>query len=68
MPKMKTHKAAAKRYKISGSGKIIRRTAFGKHLLVNKSGSRKNRVVGQEATVFKGDTYKIQRELPYGVE
>lgn len=68
MPKMKTHKAAAKRYKISGSGKIIRRTAFGKHLLVGKSGNRKNRIVGQEALVSKGDTYKIQRELPYGVE
>ncbi len=41
MPKMKTHKAAAKRYKVTASGKIQRRHAGIGHLLQHKSGSRK---------------------------
>lgn len=41
MPKLKTHKATAKRVKITGSGKIVRERAFGNHMLSKKSKSRK---------------------------
>lgn len=44
MPKMKTHKGTAKRIKITSTGKLIRRRAFGAHLLAKKSKSRKRRI------------------------
>ncbi len=44
MPKMKTHKGTAKRIKKSASGKLLRRRAFGNHLLSKKSASRKRRI------------------------
>ena len=44
MPKMKTHRAAAKRYKVTGTGKITRRHAGIGHLLQHKSESRKRKI------------------------
>ncbi len=44
MPKMKTHKGTAKRVKVTSSGKLLRRRAFGGHLLAKKSASRKRRI------------------------
>jgi large subunit ribosomal protein L35 len=41
MPKLKTHKGTAKRIKITSTGKLTRRRAFGTHLLAKKSKSRK---------------------------
>ena len=41
MPKLKTHKATAKRIKITGSGKLARERAFGNHILAKKSKARK---------------------------
>jgi large subunit ribosomal protein L35 len=41
MPKMKTHRGAAKRFEITGTGKIRRRKAYGSHLLSKKSSGRK---------------------------
>jgi large subunit ribosomal protein L35 len=41
MPKMKTHRGAAKRFEITGGGKIRRRKAYGSHLLTKKSSQRK---------------------------
>ena len=64
MPKMKTHKATAKRYKVTGSGKLVRRKAGGLHLLVGKSPARKNRVKG-EADVDKSDENRVKLALPY---
>lgn len=58
MPKMKTHKGTAKRVRITGSGKLIRRRAYGSHLLAKKSGGRK-RVIGTEAII----SGKIARNL-----
>jgi large subunit ribosomal protein L35 len=43
---MRTHRGAAKRFRISGTGKIMRRKATGNHMLVKKTGSRKRRVSG----------------------
>jgi large subunit ribosomal protein L35 len=64
MPKMKTHKAGAKRYKVTASGKILRRKAGRKHLLGHKSTTRKNRLSGM-TEVFEGNIEKIKLELPY---
>lgn len=44
MPKLKTSKTAAKRFKITGSGKIMRRKAYNSHMFFHKSGSRKRRL------------------------
>jgi large subunit ribosomal protein L35 len=48
MPKMKTHKGAAKRLRVTGSGKIVRRKAWGAHLFKSKSAGRKSRLKGND--------------------
>ena len=64
MPKMKTHKSAAKRYKITASGKIQRRHAGIGHLLQHKAESRKRKIFGD---VVISESYEklISKELPY---
>lgn len=64
MPKMKTHRAGAKRYKVTASGKILRRKAGKKHLLQHKDPARKARLSGM-VEVFDGNLEKIKAELPY---
>ncbi len=64
MPKMKTHRSAAKRYKVTASGKILRRQAGKGHLLAHKSQSRKKRLTGM-VEVFEGNVALISKELPY---
>jgi large subunit ribosomal protein L35 len=44
MPKMKTHKGTAKRIKVTSTGKLTRRRAFGAHLLANKGKGRKRNI------------------------
>ncbi len=62
MPKMKTHRGAAKRFKVTGSGKIRRRSAFLNHILEKKSESRKRRLArGNELT--GGDVKRAKRLL-----
>jgi large subunit ribosomal protein L35 len=46
MPKMKTHRGAAKRFRITRTGKILHRKATGNHMLTKKSGGRRRRVEG----------------------
>ncbi len=46
MPKMKTHKATAKRIRLTGSGKLVRKIAGASHLMAKKSRSRKRRLKG----------------------
>jgi large subunit ribosomal protein L35 len=46
MPKMKTHRGAAKRFRVTGTGKVLRRKGTGNHMLIKKSGSRKRRISG----------------------
>jgi len=46
MPKMKTHRGAAKRFRVSPTGKVLRRKASGNHMLTKKSSSRRRRVSG----------------------
>ncbi len=64
MPKMKTHRSAAKRYSVTATGKIKRRPSGKKHLLAHKSVTRKNRLSGV-VDVFKGNVDLILKELPY---
>ena len=64
MPKMKTHRSAAKRYKITGTGKVLRQKAGKGHLLAHKSTARKNRMTGL-TEVFAGNLDMISKELPY---
>jgi large subunit ribosomal protein L35 len=62
MPKMKTHKGTAKRIKITSTGKLLRRRAFGAHLLAKKSKSRK-RAINTPALVSGGQAKNIKRAL-----
>jgi large subunit ribosomal protein L35 len=64
MPKMKTHRGAAKRFKKTGSGKLKRSHAFTSHLLGHKSSKRK-RHLRQPAIVSKGDQKRIEQMLTY---
>jgi large subunit ribosomal protein L35 len=62
MPKMKTHRGAAKRFRLTGSGKVMRRKAFKNHILEKKSPDRKRRL-GRPADVAPGDRDRIERLL-----
>lgn len=64
MPKLKTHRGAAKRFKLTATGKIKRAKAFKSHLLENKSSRRKRRL-RQPTVVSAGDAARIKRLLPY---
>ncbi len=64
MPKMKTHRSGAKRYKITAGGKILRRQAGKGHLLQHKSASRK-RKLSSMVEVSATHTKLVLKELPY---
>jgi large subunit ribosomal protein L35 len=64
MPKLKSRKAAAKRFRRTGSGKIVRRKAFGNHLL-EKKGPVRMRRLANKALVSDGDTENVELMLPY---
>jgi large subunit ribosomal protein L35 len=64
MPKLKTRKSAAKRYKISGTGKLLRRKAGRGHLQEGKSPKSKT-VRKQDQSIHPTDAYKIANMLPY---
>lgn len=64
MPKLKTRKAAAKRFRATGSGKIKRRKAYKSHLLEHKSSTRKNRL-SKPALVSEQDDNNVRLMLPY---
>jgi len=62
MPKMKTRKSAAKRFRITGSGKVVRRKAFGCHLLTKKSAKRK-RYLKKSSLVSKTNLQDVKRMI-----
>ncbi len=64
MPKIKTKSAAKKRFKVSGSGKIIRNKAYHSHLLTKKSSKRKRRLKAHPA-VDTTNVKPLKRMLPY---
>jgi len=63
MPKMKTHRGAAKRFKKTGCGKFKRHRAYGSHLLTKKSARRKRRL-RKPATVSASDYKRVEKLLP----
>jgi large subunit ribosomal protein L35 len=66
MPKLKTRKAAAKRFRVTGSGtKIMRRKAFKNHLLNHKSKERTRRRLSNMALVHESDEENVRLMLPY---
>jgi large subunit ribosomal protein L35 len=62
MPKMKTHKGAAKRFQTTGTGKLVRRKAFKNHILEKKAAKRKRRL-GREEELVGGDRERMKRLL-----
>lgn len=64
MPKMKTHRGAAKRFKRTGTGKLSRRKAYASHLLTHKTTKRK-RKLRQDAILSSADTKRVESLLPY---
>jgi large subunit ribosomal protein L35 len=64
MPKLKTHKGAAKRFRKTGTGKIVRNHAFARHILTSKARSRK-RKLGQSVVADPADQAKLKEMLPY---
>ncbi len=64
MPKIKTHRGAAKRFKRTGSGKLSRHHAFASHLLTHKSPKRKRRL-RKSSILSSADVKRVDRLLPY---
>ena len=64
MPKVKTNRGAAKRFKATGSGKIKRRKAFSSHILTKKSTKRK-RNLRKSGLIDESNTKAVKRMLPY---
>ena len=64
MAKMKTHRGAAKRFKVTGTGKVIKFSSYKSHKLEKKSSKRKRQLRhGQVAS--KADTKRVRELLPY---
>ena len=64
MPKLKTHRGAAKRFKKTKNGKFLRGSAFKRHILSSKTTKRKRGLRGT-TLVAKVDSVKLARMLPY---
>ncbi len=62
MPKMKTHRGAAKRFKATGSGKLRRRRAMRNHILEKKPSTRTRRLK-DEVVLAPGDSARIKKML-----
>ena len=63
MPKMKTHRGAAKRFKITGSGKVKRYRANKSHILTKKSPKRKRRLRRPDLVATPGEVKHVKRLL-----
>ncbi|HXV83341.1 MAG TPA: 50S ribosomal protein L35 [Candidatus Binatia bacterium] len=64
MPKIKSNRAAMKRFKVTGSGKIKRNRGFKSHLLSSKNKKRKRRL-RQPTTVAAVESKNIRKLIPY---
>jgi len=62
--KAKTRKAVAKRFKVTGTGKILRRKQGGRHILQKKNSKRK-RSLGQATLVSDADIKRVKESLPF---
>jgi large subunit ribosomal protein L35 len=64
MPKLKSHRGAAKRFKKTASGKFKRGKAFKRHILTSKPTGRKRNARGS-VVVHESDMHRVKRMLPY---
>ncbi|MCX6543234.1 MAG: 50S ribosomal protein L35 [Acidobacteria bacterium] len=64
MPKIKTHRGAAKRFKKTATGKFVRHSAFKRHLLGSKTTKRKRQLT-KPTVVSKSDHGTLEKMLPY---
>lgn len=58
MPKMKTHRASAKRFRVTRNGKVMHRKSSGNHMLTKKSSSRRRRIEGMAPLAVGATTIK----------
>ncbi|HEV7859130.1 MAG TPA: 50S ribosomal protein L35 [Pyrinomonadaceae bacterium] len=65
MPKLKTHKGAAKRFRLTATGKIKRGHSHARHILTSKTHKRK-RQLDIDTYVSDGDQKRVEGMLPYG--
>jgi large subunit ribosomal protein L35 len=65
MPKLKTHKNAAKRFEFTGTGKMLRTKQMGSHLRRKKS-HRTKALFGTKLPVSPADVKRLSRLVPYG--
>lgn len=65
MPKLKTHKGAAKRFRLTATGKVKRGHSHARHILTKKSNKRK-RLLDIDGLVSKSDEGRVAAMLPYG--
>ena len=63
MPKMKTHRGAAKRLKVTGTGKVKRSKAYKSHILTKKTSKRKRRLRQSAIITTPGEVKNIKRLL-----
>lgn len=64
MPKMKTHRGAAKRFRLTGSGKVKRGKAYKSHIL-NKKSQKRKRNLRKSTVIAAVEEKKIKRLIPY---
>lgn len=64
MPKLKTHRGAAKRFNVTGTGKVIKNRSFRRHILEKKSASRKRQLRAPEVAAAV-DQPRLKRLIPY---
>ena len=64
MPKLKSHRGAAKRFKKTSGGKFLRSKAFKRHILTSKPKRRKRHMRGTEV-ISPADASRLKRMLPY---
>lgn len=65
MPKLKTHRGAAKRFRVTATGKIKRSKAYKSHILTKKD-SKRRRHLDQDIMASPADAPVIHKMLPYG--
>ena len=65
MPKLKTHKGAAKRFRMTATGKVKRGHSHARHILTKKVSKRK-RHLDIDVLVSEADEKGVKRMLPYG--
>ncbi len=65
MPKLKTHKGAAKRFKKTGTGKVVRGHAFARHILTSKPQKRKRKLGKSRRGRCDPINRSCERMIPY---